>query len=257
MSWKELVTEENVKKILNDFSEFEKTKKSSELKLSSQGLAGMIDHTLLKPDAILSEINQLCEEAIQNNFASVCVNPNNVETCFDKIKSSNVKVCCVIGFPLGVTTTQTKIFEAEEAIKNGAEELDMVINIGKLKDKEYDFIFNDIKSIADLSKKHLCVSKVILETCLLTDEEKVAACLLAKEAGMNFVKTSTGFSKSGATVHDVALMKFAVGDKLQVKASGGIRSYEDAVAMINAGATRLGASAGVKIIAGQKSESSY
>jgi len=257
MSLKDLVTEANVKKILNDFSEFEKEKKLSELKLSSQDLAGMIDHTLLKPDATISEITQLCEEAIQYNFASVCINPSYVDTCFNLIKSSNVKVCTVIGFPLGAATTQTKFLEAEEAIKNGAEELDMVINVGKLKDRDYDFVFNDIKSIAGLSKRHLCTSKVILETCLLTDEEKVVACLLAKEAGLNFVKTSTGFSKNGATVHDVSLMKFVVGDKLQVKASGGIRSYEDAIAMINAGATRLGASAGVKIIAGQKSESNY
>ncbi len=257
MSWKDLVTEENVKKILSEFSEFEKSKNTPEIKLSAQELAGMIDHTLLKPDATISEINQLCEEAMQNNFASVCVNPSYVDTCFNLIKSSNVKVCTVIGFPLGATTTQSKFLEAEEAIKNGAEELDMVINIGKLKDKDYHFVFEDLKSIADLSKKHLCTSKVILETCLLSDEEKVIACLLAKEAGLNFVKTSTGFSKSGATVHDVALMKFVVGDKLKVKASGGIRSYEDAIAMINAGATRLGASAGVKIIAGQKSESSY
>ena len=257
MSWKDLVTEANVKKILNDFSEFEKEKKLSELKLSSQDLAGMIDHTLLKPDATISEITQLCEEAIQYNFASVCINPSYVDTCFNLIKSSNVKVCTVIGFPLGAATTQTKFLEAEEAIKNGAEELDMVINVGKLKDRDYDFVFNDIKSIAGLSKRHLCTSKVILETCLLTDEEKVAACLLAKEAGLNFVKTSTGFSKNGATVHDVSLMKFVVSDKLEVKASGGIRSYEDAIAMINAGATRLGASAGVKIIAGQKSESNY
>ena len=257
MSWKDLVKEENVKKILNDFSEFEKTKKTFETKLSSQDLASMIDHTLLKPDATISEIKQLCEEAIQNNFASVCVNPSYVETCFDLIKSSNVKVCTVIGFPLGATTTQSKFLEAEEAIKNGAEELDMVLNIGRLKDKDYEFVLNDIKSIAGLSKRHLCTSKVILETCLLSDEEKVIACLLSKDAGANFVKTSTGFSISGATVHDVSLMKFVVGDKLQVKASGGIRSYEDAIAMINAGATRLGASAGVKIIAGQKSESSY
>lgn len=257
MSWKDLVTEENVKKILGEFSEFEKSKKISELKLSSQDLAGMIDHTLLKPDATLSEVKQLCEEAIQNNFASICVNPSYVDTCFNLIKASNVKVCTVIGFPLGATTIQTKLLEAEEAIKNGAEELDMVVNIGKLKDKDYQFVYDDLKSIADLSKKHLCVSKVILETCLLNDEEKVAACILAKEAGLNFVKTSTGFSKSGATVRDVALMKFVVGDKILVKASGGIRSYEDAIAMINAGATRLGASAGVKIIAGQKSEISY
>jgi deoxyribose-phosphate aldolase len=257
MSWKELVTEENVKKILHDLSEFEKSKKTSKIKLSSQDLASMIDHTLLKPDATLSEIKQLCEEAIQNNFASVCVNPSYVETCFDLIKSSNVKVCTVIGFPLGATTTQTKFLESEEAIKNGAEELDIVINIGRLKDKDYEYVLNDIGSIADLSIRHLCTSKVILETCLLSVEEKVIACLLSKEAGLNFVKTSTGFSKAGATVHDVSLMKFVVGDKLQVKASGGIRSYEDAIAMINAGATRLGASAGVKIIAGQKSESSY
>ena len=257
MSWKDLVTEENVKKILSDFSDFEKTKKVSEIKLSAQELAGMIDHTLLKSDATISEINQLCEEAMQNNFASVCVNPSYVDACFNLIKSSNVKVCTVIGFPLGATTTQSKFLEAEEAIKNCAEELDMVINIGKLKDKDYQFVLYDLKSIADLSKKHLCVSKVILETCLLSDEEKVIACLLAKAAGINFVKTSTGFSKSGATVHDVSLMKFVVGEKLQVKASGGIRSYKDAIAMINAGATRLGASAGVKIIAGQKSESSY
>ncbi len=257
MSWKNLVTEENVKKILNEFLEFEKSKKASDLKLSANELAGMIDHTLLKPDATLSEIKQLCEEAIQNNFASVCINPSYVETCFDLVKSSNVKVCTVIGFPLGATTTQSKFLEAEEAIKNGAEELDMVINIGKLKNKEYEFVLNEIKSIADLSKKHLCTSKVILETCLLSDEEKVYACLLSKAAGVNFVKTSTGFSKGGATVKDVSLMKFVVGDNLQVKASGGIRSHEDAIAMINAGATRLGASAGVKIIAGQKSESNY
>ena len=257
MSWKDFVTEENVKKILSEFYKNKKSKIISELKLSAQELAGMIDHTLLKPDATISEINQLCEEAMQNNFASVCVNPSYVDTCFNLIKSSNVKVCTVLGFPLGATTTQSKFIEAEESIKNGAEELDMVINLGKLKDKDYKFVLNDLKSIADLSKKHLCISKVILETCLLSNEEKVIACLLAKEAGLNFVKTSTGFSKSGATIHDVALMKFVVGDKLQVKASGGIRSYEDAIAMINAGATRLGASAGVKIIAGQKSESSY
>ena len=257
MSWKELVTEENIKKVLNDFLAFEESNKKSDKKISVKDIAGMIDHTLLKPDATFAEIKQLCEEAMQYNFASVCVNPSWVQTCFDLIKSSNVKVCTVIGFPLGATTTHSKLMEAEEAIINGAEELDMVINVGKLKDKDYDFVFYDLKAIADLSKKHLCTSKVILETCLLKDEEKVAACLLAKETGLNFIKTSTGFSKSGATVHDVSLMKFVVGDKLQVKASGGIRSYEDAIAIINAGAARLGASAGVKIIAGQKSESSY
>jgi deoxyribose-phosphate aldolase len=150
MSWEELVKEENVKKILSEFSEFEKSKKKSEIKLSTYDLAGMIDHTLLKPDATISEITQLCEEAIQNNFASVCVNPSYVETCFNLIKSSNVKVCTVIGFPLGATTIQSKFLEAEEAIKNGAEELDMVINIGKLMDKDYQFVLYDLKSIADI-----------------------------------------------------------------------------------------------------------
>lgn len=257
MNWKELVTEENIKKILNDISLIEKSNQKTELRLSTKEIAGMIDHTLLKPDATSLEIEQLCDEAMQYNFASVCVNPSYVSKCFEMIKSSNVKVCTVIGFPLGATTTQSKVLEAEEAIKNGAEELDLVINIGKLKDKDYNYVYNDIKSIADLSKKYLCSSKVIFETCLISDEEKIVACLLSKEAGADFVKTSTGFSKGGATIHDVALMKFVVGDKLQVKASGGIRSYEDAIEMINAGATRLGASAGVKIIAGQKSESSY
>jgi len=257
MNLNELLSENNIKKILNDFNEFEKSLKKEKTDFDTKQLAGMIDHTLLKPEATLSEIKQLCEEAKQHNFASVCVNPSYVSTCFDLLKSSNVKVCTVIGFPLGATTTQSKFLEAEEAIQNGAEELDMVINIGRLKDKDYEYVFNDLKTIADLTKKHLCTSKVILETCLLTDEEKVAACLLAKEAGLDFVKTSTGFSKAGATIKDVALMKFVVGDKHKVKAAGGIRSYDDAVAMINAGANRLGASAGVKIISGQKSDGNY
>ena len=257
MILKELISENNVKKILNDFSEFEKSIKNNKVDIDLKELAGMIDHTLLKPEATLSEVKQLCDEAMQYSFASVCVNPSYVSTCFDLVKSSNVKVCTVIGFPLGTTTTQSKYLEADEAIKNGVEELDMVINIGRLKDKDYNYVLNDLKATADLAKKYLCTSKVILETCLLTDEEKVTACLIAKEARLDFVKTSTGFSKGGATVHDVELMKFVVGDKLKVKASGGIRSYEDAIAMISAGASRLGASAGVKIISRQKSESSY
>jgi deoxyribose-phosphate aldolase len=251
------LTEENIKKLLNDFLKSEKSLGKNDNKITTQEIASMIDHTLLKPEATLSEIEILCDEAMKYNFASVCVNPSYVSTCFDLVKSSNVKVCTVIGFPLGATTIQSKLMEAEEAIKNGAEELDMVINVGKLKDKNYDFVLNDLKTIAHLAKKHLCTSKVILETCLLNDEEKVAACLVAEEAGLDFVKTSTGFSKGGATVHDVSLMKFVIGDKLKVKASGGIRSYEDAMNMINAGASRLGASAGVKIISGQKSQSSY
>ncbi|MDT3696692.1 MAG: deoxyribose-phosphate aldolase [Ignavibacterium sp.] len=257
MSLKDLLSDKNITKILNDFTDFEKSFIKGKTAVDKKELAGMIDHTLLKPEATLTEIKHLCEEAIQHNFASVCVNPSYVSACFDLLKSSNVKVCTVIGFPLGATTTQSKFLEAEEAIKNGAEELDMVINVGRLKDKDYDYVYNDLKTIADLSKKHLCTSKVILETCLLTDKEKVAACIMAKEAGLDFVKTSTGFSKAGATIQDVALMKFVVGDKHKVKAAGGIRSYEDAVAMINAGANRLGASAGVKIISGQKSDSNY
>lgn len=257
MDLRNIISDEIVKNTLTDFSKYEQSIVKTDNKIAVKNLSGMIDHTLLKPDATTSEIKQLCEEAIQYRFASVCVNPSYVEYCFNLIKSSTVKVCTVIGFPLGATTTQSKFLEAEEAVKNGAEELDMVINIGKLKDKDYEYVFNDIKVIADLSKKHLCTSKVIIETCLLSDEEKIIACLLSKAAGANFVKTSTGFSKGGATVHDVTLMKFVVGDRLQVKASGGVRSYEDAIAMVNAGATRLGASAGVKIIAGQNSESSY
>ncbi len=257
MNLNELLSENNIKKILNDFTESEKSSEKRKTDVDKKELAGMIDHTLLKPEAALSEIKQLCEEAKQHNFASVCVNPSYVSTCFDLLKSSNVKVCTVIGFPLGATTTQSKFYEAEEAIKNGAEELDMVINIGRLRDKDYDYVYNDLKTIADISKKYLCTSKVILETCLLTDDEKVAACLIAKEAGLDFVKTSTGFSKAGATVRDVALMKFVVGDKHRVKAAGGIRSYDDAAAMINAGADRLGASAGIKIISGQISNGNY
>ena len=257
MKLDKIISDEKVANILNDFLKSEKSLAKIDQKVSISDLAGMIDHTMLKPKATTKEIEHLCEEAMQYNFASVCVNPSNVSTCFEIVKSSIVKVCTVIGFPLGATTTQSKLFEAEESIKNGAEELDMVLNIGRLKDKDFEYVFNDIKTVADISKKHLCTSKVIIETCLLSDEEKIIACLLAKEAGADFVKTSTGFSKGGATVHDVELMKFVVGDKMKVKASGGIRSYEDGINMINAGASRLGASAGVKIISGQKSDSNY
>lgn len=257
MNLSEFISDEKIIKILEDFSLYEKSLRISEKKISPNDLARMIDHTLLKPEASLNEIEQLCDEAIQYHFASVCVNPSYVNVCFDILKSSIVKVCTVIGFPLGATTTQSKFYEAEEAVKNGAEELDMVINIGRLKDKDYEYVLNDIKAITDLAKRHLCTFKVIIETCLLSDYEKVAACLLSKKAGADFVKTSTGFSKAGATVRDVSLMKFVIGEQMSVKASGGIRSYEDASAMISAGAARLGASAGVKIISGLKSESNY
>lgn len=218
-------------------------------------LARMIDHTLLKPEATIDDIKKLCDEARQFHFASVCVNPTHVKFCYDQLKDTDVKVCTVIGFPLGATTTETKRFEAHQAIQNGATELDMVINVGMLKSKNYDYVFNDIQQVVLEAKPKRVIVKVILETCLLTDEEKVIACLICKEAGADFVKTSTGFSKGGATAGDVALMKYVVGGSLGVKASGGIRKKEDAELMIASGADRIGASASVKIIKDIKDDS--
>lgn len=212
----------------------------------------LIDHTLLKSDATLSMITQLCDEAMKYHFASVCVNPTWVHYCADYLKDCDVKVCTVIGFPLGASTTETKIFEAKNAIENGADEIDMVINIGALKDGHLDLVYNDIKAVVDACFNH-CV-KVIIETCLLTDEEKRTACHLAVKAHATFVKTSTGFSTGGATVHDVTLMKETVGDQCFVKASGGVRNYEDMMAMIHAGASRIGTSAGVKLMNNQESD---
>ncbi|MCH8170817.1 MAG: deoxyribose-phosphate aldolase [Bacteroidetes bacterium] len=225
--------------------------------LANKSIARKIDHTLLKPDATVDDITALCDEAKKYQFASVCVNPGNVSLCSDLLKGSNVKVCTVIGFPLGATTTEAKRFEAEQAIKNGAEEIDMVINVGQLKQGNYDYVFNDVNQVVLAAKKNNNICKVILETALLTDEEKIKACIICKHAGADFVKTSTGFSKGGATVGDIALMKYVVGSSVGVKASGGIRSREDANAMIASGADRIGASASVKIVLGQKSESSY
>lgn len=225
--------------------------------LANKSIARKIDHTLLKPDATVDDITALCDEAKKYQFASVCVNPGNVSLCSDLLKGSNVKVCTVIGFPLGATTTEAKRFEAEQAIKNGAEEIDMVINVGQLKQGNYDYVFNDVNQVVLAAKKNNNICKVILETALLTDEEKIKACIICKHAGADFVKTSTGFSKGGATVGDIALMKYVVGSAVGVKASGGIRSREDANAMIASGADRIGASASVKIVLGQKSESSY
>ena len=225
--------------------------------LANKSIARKIDHTLLKPDATVDDITALCDEAKKYQFASVCVNPGNVSLCSNLLKGSNVKVCTVIGFPLGATTTEAKRFEAEQAIKNGAEEIDMVINVGQLKQGNYDYVFNDVSQVVLAAKKNNNICKVILETALLTDEEKIKACIICKHAGADFVKTSTGFSKGGATVGDIALMKYVVGSSVGVKASGGIRSREDANAMIASGADRIGASASVKIVLGQKSESSY
>jgi deoxyribose-phosphate aldolase len=218
--------------------------------MKKEELSRMIDHTLLKPEATEEQIRVLCDEAKKYNFASVCVNPVQVSLTAELLKGTQVKICTVIGFPLGANTSTVKAFEAAEAIKQGAEEVDMVINVGKLKDKNYDFVKADIKAIVDTAKGK-ALTKVILETCLLTDEEKVIACNLAKEAGADFVKTSTGFNKGGATVEDIRLMRTTVGDKMGVKASGGVRSNLDAIAMINAGASRIGASSSIAICEGK------
>ncbi len=222
--------------------------------LPDSRLARMIDHTMLKPDATSDEVTKLCEEAKKYSFASVCINPGYVSLCSDLLSGTKVKVCTVIGFPLGATTTSVKRYEAEEAIAKGATELDMVINVGRLKQGDYDYVFNDIQQVVIACKKHRVICKVILETALLNDEEKIKACVICKKAGADFVKTSTGFSKGGATVGDIALMKYVVGSTIGVKASGGIRSKEDAEAMIASGADRIGASASVKIVSGGSSE---
>jgi deoxyribose-phosphate aldolase len=213
-------------------------------------LAKMIDHTLLKPDATQQEIAQLCFEARKYGFASVCVNPTWVSLCAELLKGSPVKVCTVIGFPLGATSSETKAFETETAIRQGATEIDMVINIGALKARDLDTVAKDIRGVVNAAHSRGAIVKVILETVLLTDEEKTIASLLSKEAGADFVKTSTGFAGGGATAHDVALMRKTVGPEMGVKASGGVRTFEDAESMIKAGATRIGASAGVKILQG-------
>ncbi len=214
----------------------------------SPDIAKFIDHTLLKPDATRDEIAKLCAEAKEYGFASVCVNPYWVPLCTELLHGTPVKICTVIGFPLGANTTETKVFEARQALASGANEFDMVMNIGALKSEDFCTVLNDIKAIVDAVFPYAV--KVILETALLKDEEKVQACVIAKEAGASFVKTSTGFSKGGATVEDVRLMKSVVGESLEVKASGGVRDYETAMKMISAGATRIGASAGVTIVKG-------
>jgi len=213
-------------------------------------LAKMIDHTLLKPDATQQEIAQLCFEARKYGFASVCINPTWVSLCAQLLQGSLVKVCTVIGFPLGATSLETKAFETETAIKQGATEIDMVINIGALKARDLDTVAKDIRGVVNAAHSHGIIVKVIIEAALLNDEEKVIACLLSKEAEADFVKTSTGFASGGATIHDVELMRKTVGPEMGVKAAGGVRTFEDADAMIKAGATRIGASAGVKILQG-------
>lgn len=219
-------------------------------------IARMIDHTILKPEATEAEIMELCKEAVKYNFASVCVNPSMVAKAATILEGTPVKVCTVIGFPLGATTTEVKAFETEDAIKKGATEVDMVINVGKLKERDLAYVKNDIQAVVNAAKGK-ALTKVIIETCLLTDEEKVIACELSKEAGADFVKTSTGFSKGGATGHDIKLMRETVGPDMGVKASGGVRSREDALTMIENGATRIGASASIAICEGKESNSTY
>ncbi|MBC8214194.1 MAG: deoxyribose-phosphate aldolase [Candidatus Marinimicrobia bacterium] len=209
-------------------------------------LAKFIDHTLLKPDATHKQLTKLSEEAIQYQFASVCVNPWNVSYCAEILKDYKIPVCTVVGFPLGANTTIIKTSEAVQSIADGATELDMVINIGALKNQDYELVENDIRQIVDVSFGNLV--KVIIETCLLTEDEKVTACKISKNAGADFVKTSTGFSTGGATVEDIKLMRKIVSNEMGVKASGGIKNLEDTLAMINAGANRIGASAGVSIV---------
>ncbi|HWO77695.1 MAG TPA: deoxyribose-phosphate aldolase [Bacillus sp. (in: firmicutes)] len=218
-------------------------------------IAKLIDHTLLKPEATKEQIIKLCAEAKEHHFASVCVNPYWVKLASEELKDTDVKVCTVIGFPLGASTPEVKAFETKNAVENGAGEVDMVINIGALKSGLYDVVLDDIRSVVEAAGNVL--TKVIIETALLSDEEKVKACQLAVQAGADFVKTSTGFSGGGATALDVELMRKTVGPDVGVKASGGIRSSQDAETMIVAGANRLGASSGVEIVKGLTAKTDY
>lgn len=214
-----------------------------------------IDHTLLKPESTQTQIDKLIAEAVEYQFASVCVNPTWVSYAAKALKGTEVNVCTVIGFPLGANTSSVKAFETKDAIANGADEIDMVINIGQLKSGQYDAVEADIRAVVEASGDKLV--KVIIETCLLTDGEKVKACQLAVAAGADYVKTSTGFSTAGANIADVTLMRKTVGPNIGVKAAGGTRSYADAEAFIKAGATRIGTSAGVAIVNGETANSSY
>jgi deoxyribose-phosphate aldolase len=224
--------------------------------MATSNIAAMIDHTLLKPEATKQQIETLCQEAIEHQFFSVCVNPTWVNTSKELVRGSDVKVCTVIGFPLGASTPETKAFETKNAIENGADEVDMVINIGALKDKNDSLVEKDIRAVVEAAKGK-ALTKVIIETSLLTREEKIRACELSVKAGADYVKTSTGFSTGGATIEDIELMRKTVGPTIGVKASGGVRNTEDTQNMIKAGATRIGASAGVSILKGLTVTSDY
>ncbi|SEN89237.1 deoxyribose-phosphate aldolase [Amphibacillus marinus] len=222
----------------------------------SKALAKLIDHTALKADTTKEQILELCTEAKAYGFFSVCVNPTWVKLAAEQLAGSEVAVCTVIGFPLGASTPEVKAFETKNAIANGATEVDMVINIGALKDKDYQLVEEDIRAVVDAANEKALV-KVIIETSLLTDEEKVKVCQLAVSAGTDYVKTSTGFSTGGATVADIALMRQTVGSDIGVKASGGVRDQNGAQAVVDAGATRIGASAGIAIVKGETTDSDY
>ena len=214
--------------------------------MNKKDIASIIDHTLLKPSATKKQIEKLCSEAVENHFASVCVNPCNVAYAAGLLQGTGVKVCTVIGFPLGANTSEVKAFETKNAVENGAQECDMVINIGALKDGNIALVESDIRKVVEAANGALV--KVIIETCYLTDEEKIQACQAAARAGADFVKTSTGFGSGGATPDDVELMRKNIPDTMSVKAAGGIHNYKEAMAMINAGAGRIGASAGIEIL---------
>jgi deoxyribose-phosphate aldolase len=215
---------------------------------STTEIASMVDHTILRADATEKDVRQLCEEALENRFASVCVNPSFLPLCCRLLQGSKIKLCTVVGFPLGANEISVKKYEAEQAINNGADEIDMVLNIGRLKGGDIDYVYKDIYEVVQTAKIQNRITKVIIETCYLSVEEKIKACVLAGKAGAEFVKTSTGFGPSGAKAEDVALMKYISGSQMKVKASGGIKTREDAELMISCGAERLGTSAGVRLI---------
>ncbi|MDN5343065.1 MAG: deoxyribose-phosphate aldolase [Oceanotoga sp.] len=237
---KEMIDQE-IKRVNNDYIMQEKN-----ITIEPKDMAKYIDHTVLKAETTPQDVVKLCKEAKENHFFSVCINPAYVSLAKEELENSEVKIATVIGFPLGANDTTVKAYETQIAREDGADEFDMVINVGMLKNKYYDYVLNDIKSVVEAADGKLV--KVIIETCYLTKEEKIAACLLSKLAGAQFVKTSTGFGTNGATKEDVSLMKFVVGDELKVKASGGVRDFDGALTMIKNGAERIGASAGIKII---------
>ena len=220
-------------------------------------IAKYIDHTLLKPEATRKDVDKLCGEALEHGFYSVCINGCRVKYAAELLDPSDVKVCAVIGFPLGACTTKIKAMETKTAISDGADEIDMVMNIGKFRDGDYEYVLNDIKAVVDESHEKGVIVKVILETCLLENEEIEKACEICLEAGADFVKTSTGFNKEGATLEAVAIMKKAVGDRALVKAAGGVRNYQTAIDFINAGASRLGCSSSVAVVEGEEAAGGY